>query len=238
MIRFIGSYLDISKIISYSLKITVTIEHVTSHTKSSNASVGHTAVPLEFRNSSKVNSKVEAYCRHGHSWHMAPLGPIMSRLLCFFLPLFLPIVKRKGCYFLLYRLVFTSHNLFHLSLHFFFLQGLSRKYTHFTHHSQNTTEHLVLIYTGTSVIAGQCSNLCLNLASRILSCPLDTGHVRKTQSHYGCMAQTTLKISHVIATSPVHWRTDCCLATSYTHSSYCCLSLCEAFTAPLPSYAC
>jgi hypothetical protein len=29
--------------------------------------------------------------------------------------------------------------------------------------------------------------------------------------------------SHVIAISPVHWHADCCLATSYKHSSYCCV---------------
>jgi hypothetical protein len=49
---------------------------------------------------------------------------------------------------------------------FFFSQGLRRKYTHFTHHSQNTTQHLVPIYTGISVSAGQYSSLCLNLFNR------------------------------------------------------------------------
>jgi hypothetical protein len=29
--------------------------------------------------------------------------------------------------------------------------------------------------------------------------------------------------SHVMAISPVHWRVDCCLATNYKHSSYCCV---------------
>jgi hypothetical protein len=37
------------------------------------------------------------------------------------------------------------------------------------------------------------------------------------------VAQTTQKTSHVIAISPVHWRAECCLATSYKHSSYCCV---------------
>jgi hypothetical protein len=38
-------------------------------------------------------------------------------------------------------------------------------------------------------------------------------------------ARTPKKASHVIAISPVHWRADCCLPTSYKHSSYCwCLS--------------
>jgi hypothetical protein len=54
--RFIGSSLVVTTISSYTLKITVTITYVTSHTKSSNSSSGHTAVPLELRNSSEVNS--------------------------------------------------------------------------------------------------------------------------------------------------------------------------------------
>jgi hypothetical protein len=41
---------------SYTLEITVTISRITSHTKSSNSSSGHTAVPLELRNSREVNS--------------------------------------------------------------------------------------------------------------------------------------------------------------------------------------
>jgi hypothetical protein len=43
------------------------------------------------------------------------------------------------------------------------------------------------------------------------------------------MVQTTFKRSHVIAISPVHWRANCCLATSYKHSSYCCLRLSRDF---------
>jgi hypothetical protein len=39
-----------------TLKITLATAHVTSHPKSSNSSCGHTAVPLELRNSSEVNS--------------------------------------------------------------------------------------------------------------------------------------------------------------------------------------
>jgi hypothetical protein len=54
--RFIGSSLVVTTISSYTLKITVTIAHVTSHSKSSNSSSGHTDVPLELRNSSEVNS--------------------------------------------------------------------------------------------------------------------------------------------------------------------------------------
>jgi hypothetical protein len=121
--RFIGSSLIITTISSYTLKITVTIAHVTSHTKFSNSFFGHTAVPLELRNSSEVNS-------HSH----------------------------------------------------------------------------------------------------ILSYPLGTDHAQKTQ-FYCCVAQTTQETSHVITFSPVHWRSDCCLVTSYKHSSYCCV-----FIAPLPSY--
>jgi hypothetical protein len=127
--RFIGSPLVVSKISSYTLKITVTAAHVTSHTKSSNSSSGHTAVPLELRISSEVNSH-----------------------------------------------------------------------------------------------------------SRILSYSLGTDHAQKTQ-FYCCVAQTTQKTSHVIIIPPVHWRADCCLAMSYKHSSYCCVTLSEkVFNAPLPSY--
>jgi hypothetical protein len=54
--RFIGYSVVVTIISSYTLKITVIIAYVTSHTKSSNSSSGHTAVPLELRNSSEVNS--------------------------------------------------------------------------------------------------------------------------------------------------------------------------------------
>jgi hypothetical protein len=49
---WIGSLLVVTTISSYTLKITVTIAHVTSHTKSSNSSSG----PWNFLNSSEVNS--------------------------------------------------------------------------------------------------------------------------------------------------------------------------------------
>jgi hypothetical protein len=113
--RFVGSSLVVTTISSYTLKITVTIAHVTSHTKSSNSSSGHTAVPLELRSSREVNSH-----------------------------------------------------------------------------------------------------------SRILSYPLGTDNAQKTQL-YCCVAQTTQESSHAITISPVHWRAECCLATSYNHSSYCCV---------------
>jgi hypothetical protein len=45
---------------------------------------------------------------------------------------------------------------------------------------------------------------------------------QKTQ-FYCCVARTTQETNHMIAISPVYWRADCCLATSYKHSSYCCL---------------
>jgi hypothetical protein len=112
--RFIGSSVAVTTISSYTLNITVTIAHITSHTKSSNSSSGHTAFPLELRNSSEVNPH-----------------------------------------------------------------------------------------------------------SRILSYPLRTGHAQKTQ-FYCCLAETTQK-SQLITISPVHWRADCCLATIYNHSSYCCM---------------
>jgi hypothetical protein len=49
---------------------------------------------------------------------------------------------------------------------------------------------------------------------------LGTDHARKSQ-FYCCVAQTTQKKSHVLTISPVHCLADCCLATSYKHSSYC-----------------
>jgi hypothetical protein len=54
--RFIGSSLVVSTISSYTQKIAVTTAHVTSHTKSTNSSSGHTAISSELRNSSEVNS--------------------------------------------------------------------------------------------------------------------------------------------------------------------------------------
>jgi hypothetical protein len=53
---FTGSSLVVTTIKSYTLKITVSIAHVTSHTESSNSSFGNTAVSLELRNTSEVNS--------------------------------------------------------------------------------------------------------------------------------------------------------------------------------------
>jgi hypothetical protein len=56
----------------------------------------------------------------------------------------------------------------------------------------------------------------VNSHSRTLSYLLGTDHAQKTHIHC-CMVQTTLKTSYVIANSPVHWRADCCLVTSYKH---------------------
>jgi hypothetical protein len=65
---------------SYTLKITVTIAHITSHTESYNSSSGHTVVPLELRNSSEVNSdsESESYVTTESqsaslSWNKAPI---------------------------------------------------------------------------------------------------------------------------------------------------------------------
>jgi hypothetical protein len=113
--QFIGSSLVVTTIMSYTLKMTLTIGHVMSHIESSNSSLDHIALPLEFHNSSEVS--------------------------------------------------FHSH---------------------------------------------------------ILSYPLSMDHTQKTQ-FYCCVAQTTQKTSHVIAISPVHWHADCCLVTSYKHSSSCCV---------------
>jgi hypothetical protein len=64
----------------------------------------------------------------------------------------------------------------------------------------------------------------VNSHSRIFSCPLGTDHAQKTQFYF-CVVHTTQKTSHMITISPVHWHADCCLATSYKHSSYCCVSV-------------
>jgi hypothetical protein len=77
----------------------------------------------------------------------------------------------------------------------------------------------------------------VNSHSHILSYLLGTDHTQKTQL-YCCVAQKTQKTSHLINISPVHWLTDCCLATSHKYLSYCCVTLSEVFIAPLPSYAC
>jgi hypothetical protein len=44
-------------------------------------------------------------------------------------------------------------------------------------------------------------------------------HAQKKQ-FYCCLAPTAQKSSHVVTIQRVHWRTDCCLATNYKHSSY------------------
>jgi hypothetical protein len=103
--RFIGSWLVITTISSYTLKITLTTEHVTSHTKSSNSS-----------------SELK--------WSEVPFPSSLTS-------------SRHG----------------------------------------PRTENTILL-------------LC---------------------------SATTQKTNHVITISPVHWRADCCLPTSYKHSSYCCV---------------
>jgi hypothetical protein len=61
--QFIGSSLYVTTFSSYTLKITVIIAHVTSHTKSSNSSSGHTAILFELRNLSETNfhSRILSY---------------------------------------------------------------------------------------------------------------------------------------------------------------------------------
>jgi hypothetical protein len=54
--QFICFSLVVTTISSHTHKFTVPIAHVTSHTKSSNSSSGHMAIPLELRYSSEVNS--------------------------------------------------------------------------------------------------------------------------------------------------------------------------------------
>jgi hypothetical protein len=60
---FNGSPLVVTKISSYTLKITITIAHVTSHTEPSNYSSGLTALPLELRKSSEFepHSRIFSY---------------------------------------------------------------------------------------------------------------------------------------------------------------------------------
>jgi hypothetical protein len=85
-------------------------------------------------------------------------------------------------------------------------------------------------------IWSQCSRhpnlgaLCGNAARRnstkiSLSCKrariIQPRHGQRRQHHL--TADHAENTSHVIATSPVHWRADCCLATSCKHSSCCCV---------------
>jgi hypothetical protein len=44
-----------------------------------------------------------------------------------------------------------------------------------------------------------------------------------TGCRYIYTARTTQKTRHVVTSRWFHWCADCCLATSYEHSSYCCL---------------
>jgi hypothetical protein len=50
-------------------------------------------------------------------------------------------------------------------------------------------------------------------------------------------ARAPWKTSHVIAILPVHWRADCCLATSCKHSSYCCVRVSRVSIELLPGSA-
>jgi hypothetical protein len=76
MNRFTGSSLVATSMSSYTLKITVSIVHVTSHTKFSDSSSEHTVVPLELRNSSEVNS---------HSCILSyPLGTVHAQKIQFY----------------------------------------------------------------------------------------------------------------------------------------------------------
>jgi hypothetical protein len=67
-----------------------------------------------------------------------------------------------------------------------------------------------------------------------------TDHAQKTQ-FYCCVAPTAQKTAHEVPTQRVHWRVDCCLATSYKHSSYwdtaAIVARFSLFTEPLPSNA-
>jgi hypothetical protein len=55
-------------------------------------------------------------------------------------------------------------------------------------------------------------------------------NTRKTRPLLLRSADRTENTTHVIPSHRIHWRADCCLTTSYRHSSYCCV-----FTICLPS---
>jgi hypothetical protein len=52
---------------------------------------------------------------------------------------------------------------------------------------------------------------------------LHTDHAHKTRPLLLRSAYCTENTTHVVPTQRAHWRGDCYLATSYKHSSYCCL---------------
>jgi hypothetical protein len=66
--------------------------------------------------------------------------------------------------------------------------------------------------------------------SRYSLCSLRTDHAQETRPLLLRSADRTGNTTHVVTTQRVYWRADDCLATSYKHSSYCCV-----FTISLPS---
>jgi hypothetical protein len=103
--------------------------------------------------------------------------------------------------------------------------------THVTSHTNSSNSS-----SGHTAVPFELRNSSeVNSHSRILSYPLGTDHTQKTRPLCCCMAQTTLKTSHMIGISPVHWRAGGSLATNYKYSSYYCVILSEKIFI-VPSY--
>jgi hypothetical protein len=60
--QFIDHLQVVTTISSYTVKVTVNIAYVTSHTKSSSSYSGHIALPLEVGNSSQFRVRVRVLC--------------------------------------------------------------------------------------------------------------------------------------------------------------------------------
>jgi hypothetical protein len=117
---------------------------------------------------SSSRSLLPAISRHAHTWRRAPLGPMAMYLLnvktFVFSPSLILLIDKGAAGLFLYRLVFTYYTLLHLKLHFSPPRVLVEYiYINLINYKQNITWHLVLIYTVTSVSAGLCSSLCLNV---------------------------------------------------------------------------
>jgi hypothetical protein len=86
--RFIGSSLAVTTTGFYTLSITISIIHVTSHTKSSNSSSSHSALPLELRKSIEINSNAKVTLpltvSHSESLGVEPRLDLMIRYLLLF----------------------------------------------------------------------------------------------------------------------------------------------------------
>jgi hypothetical protein len=81
------------------------------------------------------------------------------------------------------------------------------------------TLSLLILLLATRLFPWKFGTQVQSIPIRVFPYPLGTDHAQKTQ-FYCCVEQTTQKASNVITISPVYWRSDCCLATTYKHSSY------------------